>query len=91
MILNWDDGVCRPLPRLVAPVLKSQLQELLGCVCTVFPPAKACLDALAGGFGLQPGAYNASRPLPAALAQIRDEYDDEEETDGLEGGSSHQF
>jgi hypothetical protein len=49
----------------------------------VFPPAKTCLDALAGGDGLQPGALSASRPRPAALALIRDSYDDDlDEDDG---------
>lgn len=65
----------------MAPVLQGQLQHLLGRLCAVFPPAKACLEAAAQGGGALPGGIAASRPQPAALALIRDEYDVEDDDD----------
>lgn len=71
----------RPLPPLVAPVLQGQLQEVLARLCAAFPPAKACLEAASEGGGALPGGISASRPRPAALALVRDEFDDEDDDD----------
>jgi len=59
--------VCRPLPSVVAPVLKWKLGQILGELSASFPPAAACLRATAAD------ARAGSGPAAAELMEDSDD------------------